>query len=249
MDPQNQIINEQNKCKHTPVITVLVILLVCSCTFCGFELYQNINNQNRNCYTEYEQNDNNIVDNNNNTPSKPAVTGDASFTVPNPTSYSAGINDGTVKFEYGVYNNVLSAYSINYYQNPAKDVISKVISSNLDLNTGEKLDNVKTLDRFGFTIDEVYRKILNNIAETASIDSFLLDINGNVEAEKISINDFKNNTEKYIATLKSDQNLFYVFLKDSKATVSYEQYKILQKLGMSSHMGQGLVNGYVEIQL
>ena len=171
MDPQNQIINEQNKCKHTPVIIVLAILLVCSCAFGGFELYQNINNKNRNCYTEYEQNDNNIVDNNNNTPSKPAVTGDASFTVPNPTSYSAGINDGTVKFEYGVYNNVLSAYSINYYQNPAKDVISKVISSNLDLNTGEKLDNVKTLDRFGFTIDEVYRKILNNIAETASIDS------------------------------------------------------------------------------
>ena len=38
-------------------------------------------------------------------------------------------------------------------------------------------------------------------------------------------------------------------MKDSKATVSYEQYKILQKLGMSSHMGQGLVSGYVEIKL
>lgn len=257
MDTENQVVPEsttQNssvgskKCNHVPIIVVLTILAVCGFSFGGFELYQNINNGSQVCNTECEQNGNESIVENDDAMLKKMITGNASFAVPNPP-YDEGMNDGTVKFEYGVYNGVLSTYSISYHSNPNGYIVSEVVSDNVDLNTGKKLDNTTTLGRFGFTIDEVYRQILNNLVETVSVDSFLLDINGKIDAEKITINDFKNNIDKYIETLKSDQNLFYVFLKGSKVAVSYEQNKVLENLGMSSHMGVGLVSGYAEVEL
>ena len=251
MEPQSHTFNNQatqqnmvkpNKCKHVPIIIVLAVLFVCSCAFGGFELYQNTKSNEQNHNTECEQGDNeNVAEDD--TSFKSMTTGNASFTVPN-----SPYDDGTVKFEYGVYNNVLSTYSISS-RSLVTEISSEVISSNIDLKTNKKLDNATTLNRFGSTIDEAYQKILNNLVETVSIDSFLLDEDGDVSAEKITVNDFKKNIDKYIETLKNDQNLFYVFLKDSKVTVSYEQYKVLKKLGMSSHMGAGLVDGYAEVEL
>lgn len=257
MDTENQVVPEsttQNssvgskKCNHVPIIVVLAILAVCGFSFGGFELYQNINNGSQACNIKCEQGDNEGIVESDDTVPRTMITGSATFTVPNPP-YGEGTDDGTVKFEYGVYNGVLSTYSISYRSNPNGYIVSEVVSDNVDLNTGKKLDNTTTLGRFGFTIDEVYRQILNNLVETVSVDSFLLDINGKIDAEKITINDFKSNIDKYIETLKSDQNLFYVFLKGSKVAVSYEQNKVLENLGMSSHMGVGLVSGYAEVEL
>lgn len=257
MDTENQVVPESStqnssvgskKSNHVPIIVALAILAVCGFAFGGFELYQNINNGSQVCNTECEQNGNESIAENDDTMLKKMITGNASFAVPNPP-YDEGTNDGTVKFEYGVYNGVLSTYSISYHLHPYGHIVSEVVSDNVDLNTGKKLDNTTTLGRFGLTIDEVYHQILSNLVETVSIDSFLLDVNGNIDAEKIAVNDFKNNIDKYIETLKNDQSLFYVFLKDSKVAVSYEQYKVLEKLGMSSHMGFGLVSGYAEVEL
>ncbi|MCR4753697.1 MAG: hypothetical protein K5837_04765 [Candidatus Saccharibacteria bacterium] len=176
------------------------------------------------------------------------VTGDASFNVPNPARNEGNL-DGTVKFEYGVFNNILSTYSISYYEVPTGDITSKVISNNIDLATGEKLDNEAVLDKFGLTAEEIYRKILENISETVTVDSFLLNTSGNILDESISVDAFKRNIDKYIETLKTNYDLFYIFLKDSNITISYQQHKLLEKLGMSSHMDTGLVNGYVEIKI
>lgn len=257
MDMDNQVMpksttqitqSEAKKCKHMPIIIALAILAVCGFSFGGFELYQNINNGSQTCDIECEQSDNESIVEGDDTVPRTMITGSASFTVPNP-QYDEGTNDGTVKFEYGVYNGVLSTYSISYHSNPHGYIVSEVVSDNTDLSTGKKLDNITTLGRFGLTTDEVYRQILNNLVETVSIDSFLIDVNGDIDAEKITINDFKNNIDKYIETLKSDQDLFYVFLKGSKVAVSYEQNKVLENLGMSSHMGIGLVSGYAEVEL
>ena len=249
MNTQNQITNEHttqlessksNKCNHLPVIYILLILLIGSYILFSFGLYQLIGNNKQSgqtkCTTEEVAKTNTIV------------TGDASFNVPNPARNEGNL-DGTVKFEYGVFNNILSTYSISYYEVPTGDIASKIISDNIDLATGEKLDNKAVLDKFGFTAEEVYRKILENISETVTVDSFLLDTKGNILAEKIPIDTFKNNTDKYIETLKTDYDLFYIFLKDSNITISYQQHSLLEKLGMSSHMDTGLVSGYAEIKI
>ena len=249
MNTQNQITNEHttqlessksNNCNHLPIIYTLLILLIGSYILFSFGLYQLIGDNNQpsrtKCTTEEVAKTNTIV------------TGNASFNVPNPTRNEGNL-DGTVKFEYGVFNNVLSAYSISYYKVPTGGTTSKVISNNIDLATGEKLDNKATLDKFGLSAEEIYRKILENISETVTVDSFLLNRSGNILDESISVDAFKRNIDKYIETLKTNYDLFYVFLKDSNITISYQQHDILEKLGMSSHMDTGLVSGYAEIKI
>lgn len=244
MNTQNQITNEHttqlessksNNCNHLPIIYTLLILLIGSYILFSFGLYQLIGDNKQSgqtkCTTEEVAKTNTIV------------SGNASFNVPNPTR-NEGNFDGTVKFEYGVFNNILSTYSISYYEVPTGGTTSKVISNNIDLATGEKLDNKATLDKFGFTVEEIYRKILENISETVTVDSFLLNRSGNILDESISVDAFKRNIDKYIETLKTDYDLFYIFLKDSTVTISYQQHDILEKLGMSSHMDTGLVSGY-----
>ena len=258
MDMKNQIVSEPTaqtvqpevkKCNHIPIIIVLAILAVCGFAFGGFELYDNMQSKNQtgSSETEYSNND----ENNNEKDDDRAgtvISGNASFAVPNPP-YDEGTNDGTVKFEYGIYDDILFAYSINYHLHPYGHIVSEVVSNNVDINTGEKLSNAKVLERVNITIEEVYRKILGNLADTVSADSFLLNTQGDVNGETISIDDFKNSISEYVEQLKDNQDAFYILLKDSAMTVSYVQSEVLKELGMSTLMDQGLIKGYVEVEL
>lgn len=258
MDTENQVVSEsttQNssvgskKCNHVPIIVALAILAVCGFAFGGFELYNNLQSKNRtgSSETEYSNNNENVIREDGDRAGT-VVSGNASFAVPNPP-YDEGTNDGTVKFEYGIYDDILFAYSINYHLHPYGHIVSEVISNNVDINTGEKLSNTKVLERVNISIEEVYRKILENLADTVSVDSFLLNTQGDVSGETISINDFKNNIGEYVEQLKDKQDGFYILLKGSKIAISYVQNEILEELGMSSHMNHGLVGGYVEVEL
>ena len=257
MDTENQVVSEsttQNssvgskKCNHVPIIVALAILAVCGFAFGGFELYDNLQSKNQTGSSETECSNNNESVSEENNRASTVISGNASFAVPNPP-YDEGANDGTVKFEYGIYDDILFAYSINYHLHPYGHIVSEVISNNVDINTGEKLSNTKVLERVNITIEEVYRKILENSADTVSVDSFLLNMQGDVSGETIGIDDFKNNIGEYVEQLKDNQDDFYILLKDSKIAVSYVQSEILEELGMSSHMNVGLVGGYVEVEL
>lgn len=257
MDTENQVVPESStqnslvgskKCNHVSIIVALAILAVCGFAFGGFELYDNLQSKNQtgSSETEYSNNNESVSEENNRVST--VISGNASFAVPNPP-YDEGTNDGTVKFEYGIYDDILFAYSINYHLHPYGHIVSEVISNNVDINTGEKLSNAKVLERVNITIEEVYRKILGNLADTVSADSFLLNTQGDINGETISIDDFKNNIGEYVEQLKDNQDDFYILLKDSKIAVSYVQSEILETLGMSSHMGVGLVSGYAEVEL
>lgn len=258
MDIDNQVMpksttqitqSEVKKCNHIPIIIVLAILAVCGFAFGGFELYDNLQSKNQTGSSETEcLNNNESISEGDNDKTGTVISGNASFAVPNPP-YDEGTNDGTVKFEYGIYNDILFAYSINYHLHPYGYIVSEVVSNNVDINTGEKLSNAKVLERVNITIEEVYRKILGNLADTVSADSFLLNTQGDVNGETISIDDFKNNISEYVEQLKDNQDAFYILLKDSKISVSYVQDEILEELGMSSQMNHGLVGGYVEVEL
>lgn len=242
--------SEVKKSNHTPIIVILAILAVCGFAFGGFELYDNLQSKNQAGNSENKYSNNN--ENSNEGDDKRAgvvISENASFSVPNPL-FRNGENNGTVKFEYGIYNDILFAYSIKNSFDPYGNIESEIISNNVDINTGKKLSNTKVLKRVNITIEEVYRRILENLTDTVSIGFFSLNTQGDVSGETISVNDFKNNINKYVEQLKDSQDdVFYILLKDSKITVSYEQNKTLEKLGMSSHMGAGLVSGYIDVEL
>lgn len=241
---------EAKKCNHMIVIVILAILAVGGFTFGGFELYENLQNKSQPNNTEIEGPDSGgeeiVKEDKDETNS--IISGSASFNIPNP-AFNDSSYDGTVKFEYGISDNIMFAYSISYTPSMTGGGTSEVISNNVDIDTGEKLSNAEVLKRLDITTEEVYEKILENLADSVSIDSFLLSVNGSIDAGTITVSSFKNNIDEYVETLKGDQELFYVFLKDSKVNVSYNQSDVLKALGMSSHMGNGLIHEYVEVEL
>lgn len=263
MEPQNQPTNPNpqstmepaKKCKHMPIIIILAILAIGGLSFGGFELWQNIQKNSQLSETDDREN---IITDSDEKPSS-IVTGNALFIIGNTDVISDADNvdigicsesgEATAKFEYGFLKNILSTYSIVYSECMPNNVVSKIISNNIDSDTGERLNNEKVLGRFGITMEEAYRNILENLADSVSAKAFLLDAEGSVDAEQISINDFKKNIDTYIETLRNDQENFYVFLKESKIAIAYSQREILEKLGMSSHMDAGLIGGYTEIKL
>lgn len=258
MDAKEQITTESilqeaqsgvKKCNHVPVIVVLAVLTVCGFAFGGYELYNNMQVKNQTTCSETDNSSNDEdINKEANDKTSTVISGDASFAVPNPPN-DKGVNDGTVEFKYGIYDDILFTYSISHHLHPYGHIESEVVSSNVDINTGEKLNNMKVLEKTGIAAEDVYRKILGNLADTVSVNSFLLNTQGNIDGETISIDSFKSNISEYVEQLKDDLDAFYVLLKDSTMTVSYVQSEILKELGMSTHMNAGLVGGYVEVEL
>lgn len=241
---------EAKKCNHMIIIVILAILAVGGFTFGGFELYENLQNKSQPNNTEIEGPDSGgeeiVKEDKDETNS--VISRSASFVIPNP-AFNDDTYDGKVKFEYGISDNILFAYSISFIPSVTAGGTNEVISNNIDINTGKNLNNEEVLKRLNITTEGVYEKILENLADSVSIDSFLLNVNGSIDTETITVSGFKNNIDEYVEALKGEQELFYVFLKDSKITVSYSQNEILKALGMSSHMGAGLISEYVEVEL
>lgn len=144
----------------------------------------------------------------------------------------ATINDG-----------VLSVYSAFKYTSMF-GVTGDAITLNYDLKNNKKLDNARLIALYNLTGEEAYEKILEEIAGSVTIDSFLLSTTGDVTAPKISIAEFKAKIGEYKTTLANSLDLLKLYVdNDNKVHALYEQYEVLNALGMGSHMGVGLISG------
>ena len=236
---------ETPKSKLMPVVIILAVLAVVGFGFGGFELWQNMKKDDeiKNLQAENTKNENTEQEE---TSRNINVT--SSFSVPN-ASGAPDMEDGMIKNYFATYDGVLFSYSIYSYLHPYGHVPTEVFSENYDLNSGEKLDNKAILDKLNISIEDLYRKLLSNIADTVKCDSFLLNPDGIVSTESISITDFRDNIDSYIEVLQNNYSQFNIFIKDSKLTVSYSQSDILKELQMSSHMDAGLVAGIADFSL
>ena len=115
-----------------------------------------------------------------------------------------------------------------------------IISLNIDLSTEKIVTNQELLDKYNIKTADMYKKILTKIADSVSIDEFLLDTHGNVAADKISVTEFRKNIDTYAGYIDNRADMVTMFFKDGKLCASFAQSAILNILGMGSHMGIGL---------
>lgn len=144
---------------------------------------------------------------------------------------------------YEVDNNIFSILEkdMRDYANWPQQKTYDYYSLNIDLDKQKIITNQELLEMYSINPSSMYEKILENIANTVSIDNFLLDTHGNVEAEKISINEFKNNIKTYSKYIDNRFDVITLYLNDNNIYAIYYQWKILNILGMGTHMGNGLV--------
>jgi len=149
---------------------------------------------------------------------------------------------------YEVDKNILSVYTkesksyelgnqYNYY------------SLNVDLNNNKIITNQELLKIYNINLSNTFEKILNNISNTVTTEQFLLSTDGDVTAETITIDKFKENIKTYATYIDNRYDIITLYLKDNKVIAVYDQSKILSVLGMGTHMGIGLISEPQSLQL
>ena len=142
---------------------------------------------------------------------------------------------------YEIDKNILSVYTkesklyemgtqYNYY------------SLNVNLNNNKIVTNQELLKIYNVNSSDMYEKILNNISNTVTTDKFLLSTDGDVTAETLTIDKFKENIKLYTSYINNRYDVMTLYIKDNKLTAVYDQSKILSILGMGTHMGIGLLS-------
>ena len=151
---------------------------------------------------------------------------------------------------YEIYKNVLSVYTKE--EKNCSDLQGEdLYSLNVDLKNNKIIKEDELLDKFNLNKDILYKKILINLADTVTVDKFLLSTNGDISSGTISITDFKNNINNYVDQLKdfSDSNLYLLYISNGNLYAKYNHEFILNKLGMGTHMGTGLPKTITTIQI
>ncbi len=233
-------------CGHVPIIVLLTILALGGIGFGGFEFYQNLQN-NRTVTTTNANNETKGPEQKSVGQDK-ITTSSTSFQVISPATEATG-EKGEVRTYTGVANGILSIYSNSDYLHPYGHIVSEIKAENIDIESGKRIKNAVFLERMGSTVADVYRAMLTDITKNNNLDSILLNTHGDVSGESISVSNFKKKIDEYVKQLEDDDGLFYVFFKDSNVAVAYQQYEVLEALGMGTHMGAGLKSGYTEILL
>ena len=148
---------------------------------------------------------------------------------------------------YEVDDNILSVYTKQnnaFYEYPSQ------YSLNVNLDNNKIVTNEELLNKYSIKSLDMYEKILTNIANTVTTKEFLLSTSGDVTAEKISIDEFKQNIKTYATYIDNRYDGYTLYLKDNKVNVVYNQATILKLIGMGTHMGIGLAEPNIQtIQL
>ena len=164
----------------------------------------------------------------------------------NPTVLETAKLSNEVNYE--INKNILSVYT---KETKSYDYETQYdyYSLNVNLNNNKIITNQELLNLYNIKSTDVFTKILTNISNTIKTDKLLLSTIGDVTAETITIDKFKDNIIEYASSIDNRYDIVTLYIKDNKLIAVYNQYKILYNLGMGTHMGIGLVSEPQSIEL
>ena len=155
------------------------------------------------------------------------------------------INTATInttnEVKYEIYNNILSIYTAEKIEAMVGQDTYNFYSLNIDLKNQKIYTNEELIELFGIKSDDIFKKILNNIVKTVDTEEFLLTTDGDITKETITLKNFEKNIDTYINYINNRSDVLTLTIQDSKLVAYYSQSKILEILGMGTHMDSGLI--------
>jgi len=91
--------------------------------------------------------------------------------------------------------------------------------------------------------EEAITSVLDDIEKKVDFNNITKSTNGNITAEKLTKEEFKNKKQEYISKLKTKMDLFKIYEEDENNYVEYEMSSVLKELGYSAHQGVGIKQG------
>ena len=144
---------------------------------------------------------------------------------------------------YEVKDNILSIYvdeTIQNKENTGYKSCSRY-SLNIDLINNNLILNDELLGILKITSEDMYLNVLKNISENVKTNEFLLSTDGDITAEKITIETFKSKIPEEAKNINNKTDLITLYIKNGELQASFYQNEILKAIGMGTHMGIGLL--------
>lgn len=136
---------------------------------------------------------------------------------------------------------LLIAFILNgYYSN--KNNIENNINTN-SLNSVNKVEQNTDTSKENLN-NMLVEHILNSIETYAKNGYILKDTEGDVTAEKLTLDEAQKNREKYKEQIEemieNESNVFKLYFENKTLKCKYDFEYVINKLGIGSHMGQGI---------
>ena len=164
--------------------------------------------------------------------------------------YNVNIESRSNRAGVAIKDDILSAYTAftyNYLASNGPKVATKYATMNIDLATETGLSNTALLAKLNLSAQDVYAAILTQLANNTTADFFLLNTTGNVDGERIMIEDFKNDIQTYASQLVAGIDGESLYINENGTLHAfYNPVEIIKRLGMSSHMNHGLTEDLQE---
>lgn len=148
--------------------------------------------------------------------------------------------------------NIYNEDSTEYVEYIPQDVLNILeLSSHMSVGyePGVKILNLSENGKFSkrYIIQEVLKDIINtgNIGKGYVLKS----INGDITAEKISEKEFQENILNYINTLQGKDTSIKIYKQDGNTYAEYLPQKVLNTLGLSTHMGAGFGESFKTVNI
>lgn len=152
-------------------------------------------------------------------------------------------NTFTNNIIYEVKDNILSIYvdeTIQNKENTGYKSCSRY-SLNVNLINNNLISNDELLGIFKITSEDMYLNVLKNISENVKTNELLLSTDGDITAEKITIETFKTKIPEEAKNINNKTDLITLYIKNGELQASFYQNEILKAIGMGTHMGIGLI--------
>lgn len=138
---------------------------------------------------------------------------------------------------YKLNDSVISSDSIDgpYYESHDS------ISMNVDTKTGKEMTNEEVIKLYNSTNVEVAKAILNDVVSHVSRETLLKSTNGDITAPVENVSNINKENSEYIENLSKNLNgNVVVYIKNGNLCIDYHDSKVLELVGLSSHMNVGL---------
>lgn len=138
---------------------------------------------------------------------------------------------------YKLNDSVISSDSIDgpYYESHDS------ISMNVDTKTGKEMTNEEVIKLYNSTNVEVAKAILNDVVSHISRETLFKSTNGDITAPVENVSNVNKENSEYIENLSKNLNgNVVVYIKNGNLCIDYHDSKVLELVGLSSHMNVGL---------
>lgn len=145
---------------------------------------------------------------------------------------------------------IYSENNSKYVEYMPEEILNKLgYSTHMNVGFGFNFNTINLSESNVASNRMIIQKVLDEISQKDFSNDLLKSTTGDITAEKLTQKEFIENENSYVGLLEKETKLFNIYTTNGKQYVEYTVEEVLNKLGLSSHMGVGIRQGVQKLEI